>query len=106
MYGLEMFVLAVPRKHHERPYFLDRKFGPKRKMTLEHNTSISALEVIFLHLQASLAQASLDSLYLLIYHNIFAIISLPPEWLRPYGIRQFSLEEAVPGKYQDWVEVS
>jgi hypothetical protein len=64
------------------------------------------LGVIFLHPQASLAQASLDSPYLLIYHNIFATSPLPPEWLRLYGIRQFTLAEAVPGKYQDWVEVS
>src|SRR6266851_2729830 len=39
MHGLEQIHIAVPREHSVRPYATGMSYGPKRKMTEEHNTS-------------------------------------------------------------------
>ncbi|MFK5951225.1 MAG: hypothetical protein QM500_20915 [Methylococcales bacterium] len=47
MYGLETIVLSVSKNSGTPPRVTERKFGPKRKLTTEHNTSISAVAVYF-----------------------------------------------------------
>ncbi len=37
MYGLDAVVLGLPADMQQSPYLIDRKSGPKRKMTEEHN---------------------------------------------------------------------
>ena len=96
MYGLEQHCFIVPKHPSDRSFFGDKKLGPKQGMTEQHNTSISALGVI---------SGSLEMLELTIYHNVYARVRLPPECFRTHGMNQFSLVEAVPGKYQEWVTV-
>lgn len=96
MYGVEQHFFIEPRDPSIRPFFGGKRFGPKQRMTKQHNTSISALGVI---------SSSPQRPELAIYHNIYARVPLPPEYFRPYGVNQFSFPEAVPGKYQEWVPV-
>ena len=97
MYGLETHVLGVPKEMDRPPYLIDKKFGPKRKMTKDDNTSISAVAV--------LAKSVEDGPKLSIFHNVYAEIPLSPELLRPTDVRQFTLEEKIVGKFQDWKEI-
>ena len=92
MYGLEQHFFVVPKAPSMRPFFGGKKLGPNQGMTKQHNTSISALGVI---------SGSLEIPELVIYHNVYARVSLPLEYFRPYATNQFSLAEAVPGKYQE-----
>jgi hypothetical protein len=98
MYGLETLIFSVPTDRQVRPFLSERRFGPKQLMTPKHNTTISALGVIFMKPCGALEFPCID-----IYHNRYAQIPLPSEWLRPYAIEQFCIAEAVPGQYQDWV---
>jgi hypothetical protein len=43
MYGLEQIYIAVPRDHSVSPYATGMSYGAKRRMTEDHNTSISAI---------------------------------------------------------------
>ena len=98
MYGLEQINIAVPPPGQGSPYSIGMSYGPKRKMTPEHNTSISAI--------ATMVMAGYDKIIMLVYHNRFAKIPLPPTLLAPYGIRQFQLGDASPGRTADWIEIS
>ncbi len=97
MYGLEQIHIAVPQDHSVPPYVTGKSYGPKRKMTEEHNTSISALGVL-------LAKRP-DEILLHVYHNKFAAVSLDPRLLLRYGIAQFKLGDGVTGNTAEWQEV-
>jgi len=97
MYGLETHVLAVPKDATISPYLTDKKFGPKRKMSKDNNTSISAVGVIF-HNAEGIAT-------LRVYHNVYAEIPLSTELLRQFNIRQFTLTEKLVGQFPEWKEI-
>ena len=97
MYGLEQVNIAVPPPGQGAPYRTGMSYGPKRKMTPERNTSISAIGALFM--------TSHTDIHLCVYHNKFAKISLRPELLAPYGIPQFILGEPAPGRTADWQEI-
>jgi hypothetical protein len=73
MYGFETHVLGVSKKIDHSPFLIDKKFGPKQKMTKNDNTSISAIAVL---------KKNNEKPDLLIYHNIFAKIPLEPSVVR------------------------
>jgi hypothetical protein len=73
MYGLEQMHIAVPRDRGIRPYTIGMSYGPKRKMTEQHNTSISTLGVLFV--------PGPNAIALHVYHNKFAAIPLDPRLL-------------------------
>jgi hypothetical protein len=98
MYGLEQIHIAVPLDPSISPYAKGMSYGPKRKMTKEHNTSISAIGVLF--------ATGPDELFLHVYHNRYAAVSLQPVLLGKYGIRQFRLEDEVPGTTAQWQEIT
>jgi hypothetical protein len=72
-------------------------YGPKRKMTDQHNTSISAIGVLF--------APKRDEILLHIYHNKFAAVPLEPKLLAKYGILQFELKDEVPGSTAKWKKI-
>jgi len=86
MYGLDTVQFAVPRDHRRNPYVVRAKSGPKRKMTPEVNTSISAIGALYCP-ERGVTE-------LVVYHNAHASIPLRPELLRRYGIRQYRLGRA------------
>lgn len=96
MYGFETIVFAVPRDMNQSPYAVGAKFGPRRRMTEAHNTSISAV--------ASLLVPAKDVIELVVYHNKYAAVPLEPRLLARYGIRQYRLGDATPGEISQWVE--
>jgi len=82
---------------NKMPYLIDKKFGGKRKMTEQHNTSISALGILRHNPEGSPV--------LTIYHNIYAAIPLSPELCRGLPVSQFTLEDKVKGQFQNWREI-
>jgi hypothetical protein len=97
MYGLEQIHIAVPRDHVRSPYAVGRSFGPKRKMTEKHNTSISAIGV--------LSTPKADDIRLCVYHNRYAAHPLNPVLLSHFGIPQYQLEPNIEGTVANWVEI-
>ena len=100
MYGVEQVVVAVSGDANVSPQYVGLKFGPKRKMTPEHNTTISAVGVLTLN-----PPGDLQSPQLIVYHNVYARQPLYPELLRPYGILQFTLPRGSPNASRDWTAV-
>lgn len=97
MYGLEQLHIAVPIDPSVSSYPTGMSYGPKRKMTEEHNTSISAIGVLF--------ATGPNTILLHVYHNRFAAVPLQPRLLAKHRIRQFKLEDEVPGSTARWEEV-
>ena len=98
MHGLEQVHINVPRNPSVSPYATGMSYGPKRKMTENDNTSISAIGGLF--------TPKPNEIILEVYHNKFAAVPLNPKLLVKYGIRQFVLEDEVPGKTAKWKKLS
>jgi len=94
MYGLEQVHIAVPPIGMGSPHAVGMGYGPKRQMTPEHNTSISAI--------GALVMTGPDDIYLNVYHNKFAQVPLPPGCLAAYAIQQFKLADDTPGTVAGW----
>ena len=97
MYGLEQVQIAVPIDPAISPYATGMSYGPKRKMTEEHNTSISAIGVLF--------ATEPDTIVLHVYHNKYAAVSLESRLLSIHGIRQFKIEDELSGKTEKWEQI-
>ena len=97
MYGLEQVHLAVPPLGMGSPYRTGMSYGPKRKMTQEHNTSISAIGTLLI--------PGPDLLQFQVYHNRFAEVPLDPSLLARYEITQLELDYEAPGATAEWGEV-
>jgi hypothetical protein len=67
-------------------------------MTEKHNTSISAIGVLFTPRK--------NEIKLEVYHNKYASVPLVTKLLAKYGISQFALEEEVVGKTAKWKQIS
>jgi hypothetical protein len=92
MYGLDTIVLGVPSDPSKPSRLVDRRFGPKQKMTKSDNNSISAIAVF-------------ENNDLCVYHNIHAEIPLRPQLLHGRASRQFTLERKRDGAFQQWIEI-
>lgn len=97
MYGFETIVLAVPTDMSLSPYMVGKKFGAKRKVTPEHNTSLSAI--------ATLTTTAKDNLELNIFHNKYAALPLNPLLFAHYDVPQYKLGETELDSMVQWVEV-
>ena len=93
MYGLEIVEMAVPRDISIKPYIADRRFGAKKKMTEETNTSISAI--------GALVVTGPDLiLKLRVYHNKFAAVPINPQLL----VRREILQYRIDCENRTWVK--
>ena len=97
MYGLEQMHFAVPKDTSVSPYSTGMSYGPKRKMTEEHNTSISAIGILFTPWPKPVE--------LFVYHNRFAAVPLDARLLAKHGIRQFQLEAGLAARTAQWEEI-
>lgn len=95
MYGFDTIVMTRPIDFDELPQVIERKSGPKKKLTEEHNTSISALAV----LEKKNGITSLS-----FYHNQHAKIPLPYDVADHLKEKQFVLSEESRLESQSWVE--
>lgn len=89
MSGLEQVHIAVPRDPAETPYATGMSHGPKRKMTEDSNTSISALATIY--------AIDKDTIRLEIYHNRHATIPIDPAAIHRVGFDQYFLVDSDTG---------
>ncbi len=96
MYGLEQIYIAVPPIGQGSPYATGIGHGPKRKMTADCNTSISAIGALFM--------TGPDDSNLRVYHNCFAHVPLDPALLKQHGVAQFEIAEAT-GSPSAWREI-
>lgn len=96
MYGFESILIANPRENTVSRV-LDRKFGGSRKLTTQHNTTISAIMVMELRGEKTLLRA---------YHNEHAAIPLPHGLLSELDAEEFTLTTPESGKFQDWVTIN
>ena len=94
--GLEQIYLAVPPIGAGSPYATGIGHGPKRKMTADCNTSISAI--------GALIMTGPDDFNLHVYHNCFAHVPLDPALLKRHGVAQFEIVEAT-GNASAWREI-
>ena len=99
MYGLEQVHLAVPRitDSEFKPYSTGMSYGPRRRMTEDDNTSISAIGV--------LATPGPNDMQLLVFHNKYAAIPLDRDLFARHRIIQYELADEVPGQAAQWKEV-
>jgi hypothetical protein len=93
MYGLEQYILNRPANVDDPINVIDARFGPKRKMTMEHNTSISAIAV--------LSRAE-DQVELCLYHNCFSAIPLGFKIFLECGIPQYCISQKRNREFQEW----
>ncbi len=97
MYGLQKIIVGLPHNSNEEPYIKGQSFGPKKKVTPDTNTTLSALCI--------LEKKNGNEIHLVVYHNIHASIPLDKNIMRMSNTRQFSLKE-IDGKIsQEWLEV-
>lgn len=94
MYGLEQIHLSVPKDKQVSPYSKGMSYGPKKKMTEDQNTSISAIGV--------LSTPNENEIKLSIYHNIHAAIPLDASALSKYDITQYHLVGKEPNTTAKW----
>lgn len=97
MFGLEQLHIAVPPLGQGKPTAIGMSHGPKRKMTPETNTSISAIGSLFM--------SGPDAIHLHVYHNCFAAIPLPHGLLGRYGVPQFEISEPTDRGASEWYEI-
>ena len=95
MYGFDTIVLTQPTDFDVSREVIGRKFGPKKKLTEEHNTSISALAVL---------EETQEGLSLSVYHNQHASIPLPLEVVRAVGAKQYVLSDDTRLEFRSWIE--
>lgn len=95
MYGLESIVLSKPKDYSKKPEIIDARFGPRRKLTKNQNTSFSAL--------ALLSEDEAGNPLLKVYHNIYADIPINPGLLKRINAEQYSIDGNQAGTFQDWI---
>jgi len=97
MYGLEQLHILVPQDPSNSPHAVGMSYGPKRKMTVDQNTTISAIGV--------LSTPPENEIQLDIYHNIYAALPLNPALMVRCGVRQYHLQEQRRGYSAQWQEI-
>ena len=101
MYGEQQVILDVPTDPSLRARLRGSRFGGKRKVGPQHNTTLSAIGVL-----QSFTLDRITSTQLIIYHNRHAAVPLAQESLRRHGIRQFTIVPEAPNDFVDWTDVS
>jgi len=93
MFGLDSIVMSVPDSMNNMPEILGKKSGPKKKLTPNHNTSISAVAVL---------TENSGALDLTVYHNHHAAIKIPPTVFKKVGCQQFILSNNNRNEFPSW----
>jgi hypothetical protein len=96
MYGQIKAIVAVPRDFESSPYVADTVFGGSRSVTEAHNTSISAVCVLYTYEGGPALN---------FYHNSFATKKFDPSWLRATSVRHYGVANAGTHRFEDWQEV-
>jgi hypothetical protein len=97
MEGLEQINIAVPVNPQERPYSMGMTHGPKKKMTENANTSISAIAVMY--------KDEDSKTKIVIYHNKHAAVPLKLCKVDKYGIDHFCLQDDTDKGVSKWTKM-
>ena len=97
MYGEETHAFGVVGDPALDGAYLGHRFGGKRQTTPRDNTTLSAIAVLRGYAGVRLG---LD-----VFHNCFAAIPLPPDWLRGEAVRHFALPQSVTAEFREWGEL-
>ncbi len=97
MYGLECVDIAFPTDMNSEPSIIDQRRGGKRKVTDQHNTTLSGVMVIRVNEKNGISA--------ICYHNIFAALPLNPDWMRYNNVVHYTLEEKQGPNFQEWVKI-
>jgi hypothetical protein len=96
MDGVEVVPVIVPHDPNERPTFGSSRSGPKRMMTPEHNTTVSAVGVLFANMD--------DVPCLVVYHNRHARHAIDPDGIQTVSIRHYRRPEGCTSSLDPWEE--
>ena len=96
MLGLEQIHINIPNNLNQSPYSTGISHGPKRKMTENANTSISAIAAMYCDREGT---TSIN-----IFHNPYAAIPLNLEFLNFPRITQFLLNTESCSSASGWVK--
>lgn len=97
MFGLEQLRVSIPPLGQGAPTAAGWRYGPKRKMTEDHNTSISAV--------AALVAVGPTKTVLQVFHNPFAVIPLPTELLRLGDVEQYAIGPNDSVSAGQWISI-
>lgn len=97
MCGLEQIMLAIPVDPSISPFSIGTRFGAKRQMTPDANTSISGIGVMT---DDRTGQISFS-----VYHNRYAAIPIDPMLLNQYNLTQYRLGTELENKIPQWEEL-
>jgi hypothetical protein len=96
MYGLHEVVFTTSHSPAAQLLSASRRLGGSRRLTPKHNTTVSAVAVLF---------EGPEGPYLVVYHNRFASNPIPPGVLWRPRILQRSIRDVARGKFPEWVEL-
>ena len=98
MYGLEQVVVGRSTQKTRKSVLVDHRFGPKQKVSPDHNTTIGAVGVLTLF--------SDDALQMDIYHNDYAANKISPDWFSFDGCRHWKRQPSERrDQYREWMGV-
>ena len=93
MHGLDVVPVSVPRDFQGKPRFGAVRSGPKRMMTENDNTSVSAVAVLY-------DNEGVPGL--MVFHNRHSKHPLDPEWLRHSKVSQSRLRDGAASSVESW----
>lgn len=96
MYGVHEVVFTTICDPAGRQRRVSRRLGRNRQLTPQHNTTISAVAVLF---------EGPEGPYLVVYHNRFASNPIPPKVLRSPRIYQYRIRDVDPRDFPEWAAV-
>lgn len=98
MYGQDIVDIGYIDNTPYPTIFARHRFGAGQKVSVKHNTTLSAV--------ALLTRQPDQSLHLDFYHNKFAVLPFNPDWLRNAAVRHFQLgDRPGEGGLREWERV-
>ena len=96
MDGIEVVPVHVPRDPSVPPTFGESRSGPKRMMTPEHNTTVSAVAVLRTNWD--------DTPALLVFHNRYARHPIDPDAIQVPSVRHYRRPAGSTSSLAGWEE--
>jgi hypothetical protein len=97
MYGIESALISNEVAPEGGAKILARWHGPRKRLTPEHNTTLSAIALMTYEDQG---------VVLRVYHNYHAAIPMPRSKLSELGIQQFELPSELGDEFPEWKEIA
>ena len=97
MYGIETAMITPEVAPEGGAKIVERWYGPRKRVTEQHNTTLSAIAVM----------SDQDGRTLItVYHNWYAKVPMRKEMLLVSGVEHFELERAPGAGFCEWKRIS